>query len=59
MTAVSALSNTSQRSIYNYARRPIPVQLFLVVYISAVGGHIRPEEPEVEILFSVWTVVGY
>jgi len=36
VTAVSALSNTSQRSVYNYARRPIlrtvlrPVQLFLV-----------------------------
>ena len=37
MTAVSALSNTSQRSVYNYARRPIlrtglrPVQLLLVM----------------------------
>jgi len=36
VTAVSALSNTSQRSVYNYARRPIlrtglcPVQLLLV-----------------------------
>ena len=36
VTAVSALSNTKQRSVYNYARRPIlrtglrPVQLFLV-----------------------------
>jgi len=36
VTAVSALSNTSQSSVYNYARRPIlrtglrPVQLLLV-----------------------------
>ena len=42
MTAVSALSNTSQRSVYNYARRPIlrtglrPVQLFLVVVVVVV-----------------------
>jgi len=36
VTAMSALSNTPQRNVYNYARRPIlrtglrPVQLFLV-----------------------------
>jgi len=36
VTVMSALSNTPQRSVYNYARRPIlrtglrPVQLFLV-----------------------------
>ena len=40
VTAMSALSNTSQRSVYNYARRPIlrtglrPVQLFLVLFVS-------------------------
>ena len=46
VTTVSALSNMSQRSVYNYARRPIlrtglrPVQLFLVfvcVYIVIHG----------------------
>jgi len=42
VTAVSALSNTSQRSVYNYARRPIlrtglrPVQLFLVMFIIVI-----------------------
>ena len=39
MTAVSALSNMSLSSVYNYARRPIlrtglrPVQLFLVIIV--------------------------
>ena len=42
MTAMSALSNTPQRSVYNYARRPIlrtglrPVRLFLVVVVVVV-----------------------
>ena len=41
MTAVSAHSNTPQRGVYNYARRPIlrtglrPVQLFLFLRIFA------------------------
>ena len=41
MTAVSALSNTSQRGVYNSARRPMlrtglrPVQLFLVENANA------------------------
>jgi len=40
VTAVSALSNTSQRSVYNSPRRPIlrPVQL-LLVYISFTHFH--------------------
>jgi len=39
MTAMSALSNTQQRGVYNYARRPrlriglCPVQLFLVIIL--------------------------
>jgi len=39
VTAVSALSNMSLSSVYNYARRPIlrtglrPVQLFLVIIV--------------------------
>jgi len=41
VTATSALSNTPQRSVYNYARRPIlgtglrPVQLLLVLLLNA------------------------
>ena len=43
MTAMPALSNTPQRSVYNYARRPIlrtglrPVQLFLVINVTWGG----------------------
>ena len=43
MVAVSGLSNRSQRSVYNYARRPILrtglrlVQLFLVVNLSTAS----------------------
>jgi len=45
--AVSGLSNRSQRSVYNYARRPIlrtglrPVQLFLVVVVVAVVSSLK------------------
>jgi len=46
VTAMSALSNTPQRSVYNYARRPIlrtglrPVQLFLVILLNFVGSGV-------------------
>jgi len=47
VTAMSALSNTLQHSVYNYARRPIlrtglrPVQLFLVSLLEILTGSMN------------------
>jgi len=59
VTAVSALSNTSQRSVYNLARRPIlrtglrAVQLFLVFNMSFVNG-IAPYQLKISKVIPVY-----
>jgi len=52
VTAVSAHSNTPQRGVYNYTRRPIlrtglrPVQLFLVIIIIKYANYVITEHKQ-------------